>query len=295
MLSAHRIFSLSMFTVLCSILLFVSGCGNPDTSSGEKTFVVGAIPDQNVSDLNRRFELFSNYLEKKTGLNVEYVPSNSYSALVQGFRRGEVHLGWFGGLTGVQARSAVPGSEAIAQRKRDESFHSKFIARTELKVEKLSDLRGKTFTFGSESSTSGHLMPRHYLIENGINPEEDFAGEPNYSGSHDRTWQLVEAGSFDAGALNEAVWQRAVEEGEVDTNKVRAFWTTPPYFDYNWTIHAQVDEIFGQGTKQSIQEALVNIEDEEIMKLFAGEQFIATRNENYNAIRDVAEKLGIIQ
>ena len=295
MIATNRSFIFSVLVVLFSIGLFLNGCGNSDTSSDEQTFVVGAIPDQNVSDLNRRFELFSKYLEKQTGLNVEYVPSNSYSALVQGFRRGEVHLGWFGGLTGVQARSAVPGSEAIAQRKRDENFHSKFIARTELEINELSDLQGKTFTFGSESSTSGHLMPRHYLMQNGINPEEDFSGEPNYSGSHDRSWQLVEAGSFDAGALNEAVWQRAVEEGQVDTDKVEAFWTTPSYYDYNWTIHGDVNEIFGDNTKQSIREALINLEDEEIMKLFAGEQFIASRNQNYKSIHDVAEELGIIQ
>lgn len=285
------------------LVLALAACGgeeNNETARAEdgetQTFKVGAIPDQNVSELNRRFGDFSTYLSEETGLDVEYVPSQDYAALVTAFNRGEIQLAWFGGLTGVQARSQVEGSEAIAQRPSDEEFHSVFIVQSDLDMNGLEDLKGKSFTFGSESSTSGHLMPRHFMTEAGINPEEDLDGAANYSGSHDATYQLVEAGTFQTGALNELVWESAVEAGKVDTEKVKVFYTTPAYYDYNWTIN-NVDDTFGEGTKQNVKEALLNMgeEQKDILELFHTDSFIETNNENYQAIKEVAEGLGIIK
>lgn len=259
-------------------------------------FKIGAIPDQNASKLNKRFDDLAKHIANETGLEVEYVPTVDYSALVTGFKRNEIQLGWFGGLTGVQARNSVENAKAIAQRPRDEKFHSVFIKQKSLEISKLEDLKDVRFTFGSESSTSGHLMPRHFLIEAGIDPTADFNGEANFSGSHDKTWKLVEAGSFEAGALNEAVWESALENDKVDLSKVEVFYTTPSYYDYNWTIN-NVDEIYGEGTTEKVQAALLNFGEKnpEVMALFSDEKFIKTNNSNYKAIEDVAKKLQIIK
>lgn len=266
-----------------------------ETSKTSETFKIGAIPDQNAADLSRSMDEVANYLAEQTGLKVEYVPSVDYAALVTAFERGEIQLAWFGGLTGVQARSLVPEAEAIAQRPRDEQFHSVFIAQKDLGLTSLSDLKGKSFTFGSESSTSGHLMPRYYLLDGGIDADKDLNGLPNYSGSHDKTYKLVESGTFQAGALNEAVWQAAVEQGLVDTTKVDVFYTTPAYYDYNWTINNV--EAYGKDTKEKVTQALLSMSSEQqsVMELFQTDRFIATNNENYAAIEEVAKKLGIIK
>ncbi len=295
--------SVVMMVVL--VLGMLAGCGSESekteggSGSGAENapvFKIGAIPDQDVSELNRRFEEFADYLAKETGLKVEYVPSQDYAALVTAFKRGEVQLGWFGGLTGVQARNAVPESEAIAQRPSDEEFHSVFIAGKDLGITSLEDLKGKRFTFGSESSTSGHLMPRHFLNEAGIQPDEDFDGDANYSGSHDKTWKLVESGAYQAGVLNEKVWDAAVDEKKVDLEKVEAFYTTPAYYDYNWTIN-DVDETFGEGAKEKVKEALLSMDEDqrEILELFQTESFIETKNENYKEIEEVAKQVGIVK
>lgn len=285
--------------IATSLLFSLAACSKTESSNvteEKPVFKIGAIPDQNASKLNRRFEELANYISESTGMEVEYVPTVDYSALVTAFKRGDIHLGWFGGLTGVQARNATPGSEAIAQRPRDEQFHSVFIVQQDLNVNSLEDIKGLSFTFGSESSTSGHLMPRHFLIEEGIDLENELDGLPNFSGSHDKTWKLVESGAFQAGALNEAVWESAVDQNKVDLNKVKVFYTTPSYYDYNWTIN-NVNETFGEGTKDKVKNALLSFGDEnkEIMELFQAEKFIETRNENYDSIRSVAEKLGIIK
>jgi phosphonate transport system substrate-binding protein len=276
------------------MVLLAACAGNEKT---EKVFYFSGIPDQDSARWAQRYTTLSDYLSKELGVKVEGVPTVDYAAVVAGFKKGDIHMAWFGGLTGVQARLAVPDSEAIVQRPRDEEFHSEFIVQADLPVEKLEDLRGLTFTFGSESSTSGHLMPRYFLLQAGVDPDKDFSGLPNYSGSHDKTWKLVESGAYQAGALNEAVWESAVSEGKVDLLKVRQFYTTPPYYDYNWTIRGDVDEVFGKGFKDKVQAALLSLgpEQQEILDLFHTDSFIETANENYGAIEQIARQVGIIQ
>ena len=276
----------------------LASCGAGSTSGD--VMYIGGIPDQDASTLNRRFGSVAEYLQDQLGVKVKYVPTVHYAALVSAFERGDVHLAWFGGLTGVQARASAPGAKAIAQRPRDTKFHSVFVVRAELEVDSLEDLGGLSFTFGSESSTSGHLMPRHFLALAGIDPEDDFRGKSSFSGSHDRTWKLVESGSFQAGALNEAVWEKAVTRGKVDLSKIRVFYTTPPYYDYNWTIRGDMDGTFGRGFTKRVQETILATDprepqQKEILDLFATDRFIASGNQNYQAIEQVARRLDIIR
>lgn len=283
--------------ILTGILLLIVACGGDDP-----VLRVGGIPDQDASRLVRRYDGFAEYLSQKLGVTVAYVPSADYAAVVTAFSQGNLDLAFFGGLTGVQARLQDSGAQAIAQRENDAEFRSKFIVRSGVPANSLEELLAVagdlTITFGSESSTSGHLMPRFYLGQAGLDPDSAFKSPPNYSGSHDLTWRLVESGAFDVGALNEDVWERAVREGSVDTGKVRVLATTPPYFDYNWTAASALDGEFGAGFTQKVQEALLALntgEHQEILELFSTEGFITTENDNYQAIENVARGLGIIR
>jgi phosphonate transport system substrate-binding protein len=295
---------ISMF-VLVLLVFSLAACGqkNDKADKGtketkkEEVFKIGAIPDQNATDLKQGMDAVAKYLSDETGMKVEFVPSVDYAALVTAFKRGEIHLAWFGGLTSVQAISEAPGSESIAQRPRDAEFHSIFITQTSSKIKKLEDLKGQSFTFGSESSTSGHLMPRYYLTEAGIDPNTDFDGKPNFSGSHDTTYKLIESGAFKAGALNEAVWEEAVKNKKVDVSKVKAFYTTPAFYDYNWTINRNVDDVFGKDTKNEVKDALLSIttDQKEITDFWQTDKFVETKNANYEKIEKVAKELNIIK
>lgn len=281
----------------CALTLLASACGGGGAASSEPLYI-GGIPDQDVSVLEERFDGVADHLSAELGLDVRYVASTDYAALVTAFGNGDIVLGWFGGLTGVQARLAVPGAQAVAQRPVDQEFESVFIAGGDVTASRLADLAGLTFTFGSESSTSGHLMPRYFLTEAGIDPESDFSGGPGYSGSHDKTWQLVEAGSYQAGVLNATVWERAVAEGSVDTERVVVVATTPPYYDYHWVVHPTIDERYGEGTSERLVDALLAMGDDpdaaETLGLFDTDTFVATNNGNYDAIEQVARDLGLI-
>ena len=218
------------------------------------------------------------------------------------FSQGELQLAFFGGLAGVQARLQTEDAQAIAQREEDADFHSKFIVRAGLPINSLDDLKAQaeelTITFGSENSTSGHLMPRHFLLDTGIDPEDDFKSAPNFSGSHDLTWQLVASGAFDVGALSEAVWGRAVRDNRVDTGKVREFYTTPAYFNYHWTVQGGLDRVYGEGFTGRVRSSLLALnpkENKEILELFNTQKFVESSNGNYEAIEQVARDLGIIR
>ncbi len=273
-----------------------AAAGTPLT---DRPFAISAIPDQDAAVLNRQFGAMADYLAAATGMVVEYVPMVDYAALVTAFERGDIQLAWFGGLTGVQAVAVVPEARAIAQRPRDAEFTSRFIAGIDVEADSLEDLRGLSFTFGSESSTSGHLMPRFFLTEAGIDPEADFDGLPNYSGSHDKTIALVESGAYQAGALNEAVWEARVEDGQVDVTRVKEIYRTPAYFDYHWSIRPDVDEIWGAGMAERVAATIVGMSEDdpaaEILDLFQTGSFVATENGNYDTIRRVAEELGILR
>ena len=285
-------------------ILLLAGIVACSESSGDNpsTLKVGGVPDQDTARLARRYESFSKYLSTELDVPVEFVPSVDYAAVVTAFSQDQLHLAFFGGLTGVQARLQKPGAAAIAQRENDAVFHSKFVARTDLDLESLDDLEAQagdlTITFGSPNSTSGHLMPRYFLKQAGIDAATNFRQQPNFSGSHDTTWQLVESGAFDIGALNEDVWDRAVRENKVDTGKVKDLYTTPAYYDYNWTAQGNLDEVYGEGFTDKIRQALLDLNPEEhgeILDLFSTKRFIPTSNDNYQAIEDVARELEIIK
>lgn len=287
--------------VLLSVLaLLAAACGGSSATDEPPPIVLGGIPDQDVRVLEERFGGIAEALSDRVGVPFEYRPATSYAALVTAFQNGDVLLGWFGGLTGVQARLAVPGADAVAQRPIDTQFRSAFIVGQDVEAETIADLAGLRFTFGSESSTSGHLMPRFHLREAGIEADEDFDSRPGFSGSHDKTWKLVEAGSFEAGALNAAVWESAVEDGEVDTSKVRMVATTPPYVDYHWVLHPDVDDRYGEGTSRRIVEALLSMsvqDDEnvaETLALFETDGFIPADGDDYTEIETVARELDLI-
>jgi len=265
------------------------------------TFVFTAIPDQDETKLVERFSGVADYLSEELDVDVRYVPVKSYAAAVTAFRNNQVQLAWFGGLSGVQARRLVPGSEAIAQGEEDQAFRSYFIANTSAGIEPVDDLalredqlQDKTFTFGSKGSTSGRLMPEFYLRDTfGQSPDEMFS-RVGFSGNHTRTLRLVEAGTYQVGALNFQVWEQELANGNVDTDAVEVIWETPTYPDYQWTIRGDVDERFGEGFQEKVTRALLDLDDPELLNNFPRSSFIPASNSDYQAIEDTAEKIGIL-
>ncbi|WP_333843446.1 putative selenate ABC transporter substrate-binding protein [Pelomicrobium sp.] len=256
---------------------------------------VSAIPDEAPTELLRKFEPLGKYLEKELGMKIAFVPVTDYAAVVEALAAGRVDLAWLGGFTFVQARLRTGNAIPIVQRQEDEAFTSKFVTGADSGIQGLADLKGRTFVFGSPSSTSGHLMPRYYLMQNGIHPEKDFK-RIAFSGAHDATAAWVAAGRADAGALNASVWEKLVESGKVDPTKVRVFYTTPPYYDYNWTVRGDLDPVL----VKKLTDAFLKLDPgnpvhREILALQRATRYVPTQPENYRGIEAAARAAGLIK
>lgn len=290
-----------------ALLLGATACGGEQIggrAAARSTLGISAIPDQDPELLNRLYPTMAERFAEATGTDVAYRPVTDYAAVVRAFQRGDIHLAWMGGLTGVQARELVPGARAIAQRDIDADFHTLFITGTEAGIEPFDDvsgltaLRGKTLTFGSETSTSGRMMPQYFLQQAGLGVEE-LRGEPGFSGSHDATIEAVASGAFEVGAVNEQVWKSAVEAGEVDLSGVRVVFRTPGYADYHWLVRPDIDKVFGEGTCEEVLDLLLGLdssdtEDAELLELFGAEEFIPAQNAAYDDLEEVARSLGLL-
>lgn len=255
---------------------------------------VTAIPDESPTELTRKAAPLMKYLEGKLGLKVEFTPVTDYAASVEALVNKKVDLAWFGGFTFVQAQVRSGGKVVpLVQRVEDEKFRSVFITTTP-GIQALADLKGKDVSFGSQSSTSGHLMPRSFLLAAGINPERDFR-RVAYSGAHDATAAAVAGGKVQAGALNISVWEKLVADKKVDPAQVRVFYTTPPYHDYNWTVHADMPAALQARLKAAFLALDASTpEGKAVLELQRASKFVPTQPSNYQGIEAAARSAGLL-
>ena len=268
------------------------------TAAQAKPFVFTAIPDQDESRLRSRFGLVADYLSDKLGVEVRYIPVKSYAASVTAFKNNEVQLAWFGGLSGVRARAAVPGAQAIAQGQEDQFFVTYFIAHESTGLREGSafpdGIAGRSFSFGSKGSTSGRLMPEFHIREHFGRGPDDVFRRVGFSGSHSKTVALVQSGAYDVGAVNFKVWETELADGKIDLEQVRVIWRTPTYPDYNWTMRGDVDREWGSGFGERVRNALLEMDSPQLLAAFPREKFVPAENADYRAIEDTAKNIGLM-
>jgi phosphonate transport system substrate-binding protein len=261
----------------------------------QQVFRVTAIPDESPTELARKAAPLMKYLEQRLGMKVEFTPVSDYAASVEAIANKQIDLAWFGGFTFVQAQQRSGGKVVpLVQREEDTKFRSVFIT-TDDSIKTLADLKGHNLSFGSQSSTSGHLMPRSFLLAAGIDPDRDLK-RVAYSGAHDATVAAVASGKVDAGALNISVWEKLVADKKVDPAKVRVFYTTPAYYDYNWTVHADMPA----AQREKLAKAFLDLnastpEGKEILELQRATRFVPTKAENYKGIEAAARSAGLLK
>jgi phosphonate transport system substrate-binding protein len=278
--------------VLCASF----GLGVLPTASAQQVFKVTTIPEEAATEQVRKFAPLVRYLERQLGAKVEFTPVNDYPAAVEALVNRQVDMVWFGGFTFVQASLRSGGKMIpIAQREEDTQFRSVFITQTDSGIKQLADLKGKTVSFGSQSSTSGHLMPRNFLLAAGIEPERDFK-RVAYSGAHDATIASVVSGKVDAAALDITVWRKFVDEKKVDTAKVDVFYTTPPFYNYNWSVHADMPPAQRERVTRALLELSMDTpEGKEILTLNRATKYIPTKAENYKGLEAAGRSAGLIK
>jgi phosphonate transport system substrate-binding protein len=285
----------SAFFVSVRRAVLVAGLALSLCAQAQQTFRVTAIPDESPTELARKAAPLMKYLEQRLSVKVEFTPVTDYAAAVEALANRQVDMAWFGGFTFIQAQQRSAGKAIpLVQREEDAQFKSVFIT-TDPAIKTIADLKGRTVSFGSQSSTSGHLMPRSFLLAAGVDPDRDFK-RVGYSGAHDATVASVASGKVDAGALNISVWEKLVADKKVDPAKVRVFYTTPAYFDYNWTVHADMPP----AQREKLAQAFLDLSKDtaqgrEILELQRATRFVPTRVENYKGIESAARSAGLLK
>ena len=285
-----RLFPLALLFLLLIAVFGVASADMPEVLR------VSAIPDENPNELMRIYTPFAEYLARELGMKVQFTPVVDYAATVEGLAAKKLDLVWYGGFTSVQAVRRTNGTaKRLVLRQEDAEFKSVFVSRPGPGIKSLADLKGKTFAFGSVGSTSGHLMPRYFLLQANLNPERDFK-QVAYSGAHDATALWVEAGKVEAGALNFLVWDKLVQTKKVDLTKVNVFSTTPPYVDYVWTARGELDP----GLQEKIAAAFLkldynNPEHRRLLDLHRTKKYIRANDADWKGTEDAAIAAGLIK
>jgi phosphonate transport system substrate-binding protein len=288
--------NLYMIALFRLLVITVFGLAFPQGAAAQGVLKVSAIPDEAPTELQRKFKPLGEYLARETGMKVEFTPVTDYAAVVESLATKKLDLAWLGGFTFVQAKLRTNGSAIpIVQRAEDEKFISRFIVPLGSSAKTLADLKGKSFAFGSPASTSGHLMPRFFLLQAGINPDKDFRNVA-FSGAHDATVAFVAGGKAEAGVLNASVWDKLVEEKNPNALKVRVLATTPPYYDYNWTVRGELDPAL----VKKLSAAFLKLDPgnpahKTILELQRASKFIPTKASNYDGIENAAKSAGLIK
>lgn len=265
-----------------------------------QTLYFSAIPDQDDTALVTRFSKIADYLANALDVPVQFVPVKSYPAAVTAFRNDQIQLGWFGGLSGVQARLLTPGAQAIAQGAEDLDFVTYFIAHESIAASESAEfptelMRGKTFTFGARTSTSGRLMPEFHIRDAADSAPDELFSRVGFSGDHSQTLRLVASGAWQVGAINYAVYDKALAADAPETMTAHIIWRTPPYPDYNWTIRGDVDARFGTGFSHRVQQAILDMDDPKLLASFPRSAFVSATNADFLPIEQTARALGLLE
>lgn len=293
-------------TSLCLLslsLLPFAGCTSEAATNAAPTELrFSVIPDSSKAKLVSTAKDLEAYLTKKLGIPVKYQDSSDYTAAVNGLSANKLDFVWLGGKTTVDALDQDPGKiEILATRDIDLKFKSYFIANKASiasgKIKEIKDLaelkplaKDLTFTFGDKNSTSGHLMPRHFLTVAKIDPNKDFKGEAGHQANHNATLTAVASGTVDLGALNYATYDGAKPE---EKENAPIIYTTPDYVDYAWVAHSRI----GADMVKKLREAFLSIDaskpDEKAILTgwSAKERFVAADASQWDGIRKVRDSL----
>ncbi|MGA3038507.1 MAG: phosphate/phosphite/phosphonate ABC transporter substrate-binding protein [Vulcanimicrobiaceae bacterium] len=284
----HRLTRQSLLQVVGAGLFLGSGTVPVGAADALR---VGMIPDAGATQVSIDEKApLRDYLSSKIRKPVELIIPTNYNATVEGLGNGSLDFAYLGGLTYVKAHQAY-GVIPLVQRASDRLFHSLFITQTGSSIQKLADLRGKTFAFGDVASTSGHLMPDYALRNAGIDPDKDLT--VRYTGNHPATAKAVEAGVVDAGALDESVYKSLIDGGQIDKTKVRVFFTTPPFVDYVWVARQNIAKV----DQDALSNAFLSLKepgDDKILSILRGTSFVRADDAEYATLRSVATKLKLL-
>ena len=182
-------------------------------------------PDREKNDATYR--PLAQYLSARLGRAVELRTVDTWEGLAKSLANGETDLALMGPWGYVLANHSA-GAQAISTILYDgkPEYFALMITHPDSGIKSVADLKGKTFAFGDKGSTSGYLIPLHYFMTQGIDPDTYFS-KVIYT-KHQAIETQVAAGQLDAGADYNCNRTAMIEQGLIKAERSRIIWQSAP-------------------------------------------------------------------
>lgn len=264
----------------------------PKPSAAVTKLSLALVPSENAQEQLRQWGDFFKWMEKRLDVTIENFVATDYTAVIEAMRAGHIQAAWFGPFSYILAAQEAT-ADAItvpANAAGGKTYFSYFITRTETGINKLEDMKGKTFSFGDPASTSGHLIPRYNLKKAGIDPEKDFKSLV-FSGGHDATGLAVFNQKVDAGAIWDGAYLRLADKKLIDGSKMKIVSKSDPIPEGPWAVRKDMDA----GLRKRLTDAMqaVSTEAPDLLKAGGYAKFVPVADADYDVIRETAKALNL--
>jgi len=280
------------------IILCLLGCG--DSRKSAKVLRVGFVPAEDAQQVMQNAQPIVDILQKQLGMEIQPFVAADYTGVVEALRVNKLDVAFLTPASYVLAKNEANVKVVLkSERKGIASYYAAIITRADSGIQRLEDLRGKTFAFGDALSTTGNIFPRKMFKERGIDPVRDFK-QILYSGGHDATVLAVLNGKVDAGATyanspdgDDTAWMRYLKNPE-DVNKIRAIAFSEPIPADNLVINGNLDEAIAKKVEEIFLQLSGDPKGKQMMRdLYQIDGFVPASDRDYDSVRQAFDIAGI--
>jgi phosphonate transport system substrate-binding protein len=294
MLAPHR----SRLYLALLVILCLLGCG--DSGKSAKVLRVGFVPAEDAQQVMQNAQPIVDILQKQLGMEIQPFVAADYTGVVEALRVNKLDVAFLTPASYVLARNEANVKVVLkSERKGIASYYAAIITRADSGIQRLEDLRGKTFAFGDALSTTGNIFPRKMFKERGIDPVRDFK-QILYSGGHDATVLAVLNGKVDAGATyanspdsDDTAWMRYLKDPK-DVKKIRAIAFSEPIPADNLVINGNLDEAIAKKVEEIFLQLSRDPKGKQMMRdLYQIDGFVPATDRDYDSVRQAFDIAGI--
>jgi len=267
--------------------------GTSGGSPAFKSLKIGLTPYLGRERMEHEFSPFISYLAAQVGIPITLVVGSSYSDILDQMKAGSIQLAILSPLNYVTLKQESPKIHLLAKQIADgsDSYSGYIITTHKAGLKTIADLKGKRFAFVDRNSASGYIYPLALLIEGGLNPLSEFKSI-RFSGSHERSIQLLLTGEVDAAAVYSGAMSVVKRMGN-DVSDIRIIAQTDriPYDAFCAGVNVPAD------VRDRVRKALLSLDTrteqgrEALPSTIRINGFIQANDSDYDSIRRIIKTL----
>ena len=283
--------------VTIAIALLLVGCMTPQQKENKQPadprplLRMGAIPSESVEKVEDQYKEFIAYLERQLGYRVIFVVEEDYQTIIKKMSNSELDIAFYGPYSYIDAH-ATAGARAFVSpeyRRTGSAYQSLIITHVDTGIRSLAGLKGHSFAFVDQKSTSGYLLPQSALIKQGIDATRD-CSKVVFAGHHDAAALAVSKRTVDAAAVSSNVLKSLLEKGIIDETEIRVIHASAPVPQSAWAYRKGVsgdlvDRIKHAFLQAHLEPGALGIYGKDVVR------YVPTHDSAYDIIRETAKML----